>query len=264
MDLSLKYLDSGAMIAITGHWITEPTFASIAKLKPLLPDVTEVHETLLAAKPATTGEDGLSLPEQRAALKSRDGRHDHALRASVYLLLAAEERALSLDPPDVDSAAEYAAARATLFPTGVAGTGAKYLTEAGNAEVAGKALAADADLGKLLGGVGLDKKTSARDLVEAYVALGGEVGALERQKLALEGKAEAAAQPASIAAARNDWIDLVQTVVRILGRVKGEAAAGLLRGVVEPAEKAAKKAAADAKAAKKAAEAGAKGDEKAP
>jgi hypothetical protein len=263
-SVPLNYLESGEMLAITGPWIDEPAFASVAKLKPLLPDVKEVHAALLAAKPAPATIEPASLPALRADLRSLDARHDHGLRAGVYLLMAAEERALSLDPPDVEAAAEYAAARATLFPTGVAGTSAKYLVEAGNAQKAAAALDADADLGKRLGTIAIDKKTSGHDVVTAYIALGGAVGSLEHQKLVAEGKAAAEAGPRSMRDARNDWMDVVHTVVRILGRVKTDTAAALSRGVVEPAEKAAKRAAAEARAAKKAGEAAPKPDAKTP
>jgi hypothetical protein len=250
MDLPLKYLDPGAMIAVTGHWLTDPLFASIPQVKTLLPQIEQVHADLVAAKPAEPVGNDDAVAALIVELVAKDLQHDHGLRAPYYLLMAAEEHALAQDPPDEAAAAECASARAALFPSGLAGTRAGYLTEEGNAKKAGTLLAKDAGVKKLLGALYLEKKTTAVDLMDAYVALAGEVGDLERKKLVAQGEAAASAVPASFATARNAWIDLVQTVVRILGHVKGKAAETIRRGVEEPATKAQKAALAAAKAAK--------------
>lgn len=250
MDLPLKYLDPGAMIAITGNWLVDPLFASIPQGKALLPQVEQVHNDLVAAKPAEPAGNDAAVAAILVELAAKDLQHDHALRVPYYLLLAAEEHALAQDPSDEAAAADFANARTALFPSGIAGTRAGHLTEEGNATMAATLIEKDAGVKKLLGALYLDKKTTALDLTGEYVAFGAEVGDLARKKLAAQGAAAAAAVPASFATARNAWIDLVQTVLRVLGHVEGKASETIRHGVEEPAQKAAKAAAAAAKAAK--------------
>ena len=210
----------------------------------------EAHAALLAAKPAeaptTPASVAAIIEEQRAV----DIQHDHALRSLFYLLLAASEHALSLDPPDEAGANGFQAASARLFPRGVDGTRATYLAEEGNAKLAAQAVKDDADLAALLASLELSKqkKASGTALFKAYVDLGVAVGDLERKKIAASG--EATTTPATLLTARNAWIDLVGTVARVLSHAKGDAAKTLLRGVVEPAEKAQRSALAAAKRAK--------------
>ena len=146
----------------------------------------EAHAALLAAKPAeapTTPADVAAIMEEQRAV---DAQHDHALRALFYLLLAASEHALSLDPPDEASANAYQAASARLFPRGVDGTRATYLAEEGDAKLAAqvregrrrprgdarRARAVEAEEGE---------RTA---LFKAYVDLGLAIGDLERKKIA--------------------------------------------------------------------------------
>ncbi len=178
-------------------------------------------------------------------LAAADARHDHALRAVYYLLLAASERSLSLDPPDDQAADRYQAASAALFPRGLEGTRARYLAEEGNAKLAAQVLKDDAALAKTLASLELSKKASATSMLHAYVDLGLAVGDLERRKIAAAG--EGGTQPATLLKARNAWIDVVGTVARVLSHAKADVAKSLLRGVTEPAEKASKAALAAAK-----------------
>lgn len=249
MEIVLKHLDTATMLAITGSWIDEPTFASVAEVRPLLAKVKTVHANLLAAKPsqAVTSKSAADLSE---ALQALDLRHDHALRVLYYLLEAASEAALSQDPPDVAASSGFLETRKALLPDGLNGTRLTYLAEEGNAKRAEEAFANDDAHKQRLSALRLSKSVTGLDLFASYTKLADELGDLERQKTSALGAASDKATPATLAKARNAWINLVGTIVRVLDHAEGDTARSLWRAVSDPAEKAAKAVKAASKAAK--------------
>jgi hypothetical protein len=251
MDTPLKHLETGEMISITAEWTNGAAFTAVPEIKPLRPKVEAAHAELVRARPAEAAATPANVAAISAELRGVDLRHDHALRAAIYLTLAAEEHALASDPPDEEQATAFADLRARLFPSGLGGTAATYLAEEGNAKQAQGVLDADPELKKLLGGLHLSKKETGLDVFASYAALAAQVGELERKKA--EALSEAATQesPAgTLAAARNGWIRIVGTVLHVLEHAEGEVAAKLRDDVIAIATRAAKTAAAAAKAAK--------------
>ena len=234
-DLALKYLATGQMIAISSLWIAKGGLTSVPEAKGLLPRMTRAHAELVAATPAAPRATPLDVKKLMDALVALDLRHDHALRAVVYLLLAAYESALAEDPPDAATAASYAAAKAALFPKGLAGTQASYLAEEGNGARAAGVVAADPALAALLGGIGLTKKASGTALFKLYTRLAAEVGAADRDKTAAGGEKA----PATLLKARNAWSECARAVAAVLAVAEGAAAKKLLQALVVPAKKAA-------------------------
>jgi hypothetical protein len=234
-DLALKYLETGQMVAISSLWIAKGGLAGVPEAKGLVPRVTRAHAGLVAATPAAPRATPPDVKKLMDALVALDQRHDHALRAVVYVLLAAAESALASNPPDTTSAASLTAASAALFPSGLAGTQASYLAEEGNGARAAGVVAADPALAALLGGIGLTKKASGAALFETYVALAAEVGAADRDKTAAGGDKV----PATLLKARNTWAECARAVAAVLAEAEGAVAKKLLQALVVPAKKAA-------------------------
>ena|SRR5438105_937945 len=252
MDLPLNHLSTGEMISITKSWIEDPSFASIAEAKALLPQVKDAHAALVAARPKQAQHTDADVEALIADARSLDTRHDHALRAVLYLLLAAREHALALDPPAADEAAAFDNASTRLFPAGAGGTQASWSAEEGNAHRAAGDVKTHTDLGKLFAALRLDKKTPGNALFDDYVGLASELGDADRAKTQAQNASAEAAMPATLRTARFAWIDLVGTVVRVLRHAKGDAAKTYVTAVVQVAKKAQARALAAAAAAKKA------------
>jgi len=251
MDTPLKYIETGEMISITEDWTNGTAFTSVPEIKPLLGKVEAAHSALLLARPA----EAAATPPDVAAIsveqRDIDLRHDHELRASFYLALAAEEHALASDPPDEEQATAFANLRTRLFSSGLGGISATYLAEEGNAKKAEGVVDAEPELKKLLGALHVSKKETGLDLFEGYVALATQLGDLERKKTTALGE-DQAQTPATgtLRAARLGWIRIVGTVLHVLEQADGDVAAKLRDDVIAIATKAAKKATAAAKAAK--------------
>lgn len=251
MDTPLKYIETGEMISITEGWINGTEFASVPEIKPLIGKVEAAHSALVLARPAEAATTPPDVAAISAELRGVDLRHDHELRATFYLALAAEEHALASDPPDAEQATAFANLRTRLFPSGLAGTSASYLAEEGNAKQAQGVLDAEPEMKKLLGALHVSKKETGLDLFASYVALAAHVGDLERKKTAAQGQEQTQAAPTgTLAAARLGWMRIVGTVLHVLEHADGDVAAKLRNDVIAVASKAAKKAAASAAAAK--------------
>lgn len=253
MDIPLRYLEVGEMLAVSETWLgaQRPAFESIPEIKALIGKIDEGHTALTHARPSepTTTDPAVAAiaTEQRAL----DIRHDHALRAVYYAHEALAEHLLAQDPPEVELATAVRAACARILPDGLSGTIASYQAESGNAARALEISASDPEIKSALALIHVTKKVGGRDLLEQWAAIGARLGALEQDKSAATVEAGAAIDPrAPLLKARNGWINIVSSVLRVLHHAREPAAAVdmIRRSVTEPAAKAAKRHAATRKA----------------
>ncbi|MEP7126957.1 MAG: hypothetical protein ABJE95_38855 [Byssovorax sp.] len=241
------------MLAISESWLgaQRAAFESIPEIKALIGKVDKGHAALTHARPSeptTTDPAVLAISTEQRAL---DIRHDHALRAVYYAHEALAEHLLAQDPPEVELAAAVRAACGRLLPDGLSGTIASYQAESGNASRALEISASDPEIKSALTLIHVTKKVGGHDLLAQWAAIGAHLGALEQDKSAAIAEAGAAVDPrAPLLTARNGWINIVSSVLRVLNHASEPAAAidTIRRSVTEPAAKAAKRHGATRKA----------------
>jgi hypothetical protein len=252
MDIPLRYLEVGEMLAVTESWLgaQRAAFESLLEIKALIGKVDEGHTAHTHARPsepATTDPAVVAISTEQRAL---DIRHDHALRAVYYAHEALAEHLLAQDPPDAELAAAVRAACARLLPDGLSGTIATYQAESGNAARALEISASDPGIKSALALIHVTKKVGGHDLLKQWTAIGAGLGELEQDKSAAIAEAGAVVDPrAPLLKARNGWINIVSSVLRVLHHAKEPAASveAIRRSVTEPAGKAAKRHAATRK-----------------
>ena len=252
MDIPLRYLEVGEMVAVSGGWLSDqrPIFESIPEIKPLLPQVEAAHEALVLARPSESTKTDPTVEAIISAQRAVDIRHDHALRALYFAHEALAEHLLAQDPPNLELAEAVRRACSRLVPEGLGGTIVSYQAEAGNAEMALRVAEMDAEVQNALALIQLTKTMSGTDLLKQWAALGAHLGELERYKSAAVAGAVMVPRTALLKA-RNAWIAIVSTTLGVLDHAHGPNGAvdTIRRSATESALKAAKRAAAHRKAA---------------
>jgi hypothetical protein len=253
VEIALNYLDSSEMIGITETWIGlhRPLLESFDKTKAFIPDVQQAHLRLIQVQPKAR--------EARVAAISAKQRgvdllHDHALRALYYAHEALIEYLLAEEPVNSELVALLRQSQARLMEGGLGGVIAGYDIEVGNAARAAKLAEEDKDIQTALDALAVTKDVGGHKLVERWAALGARLGELNREKSdVLAGAAGATPEERE---AREDWVDVVLTVLKALSRVTDppDALRDLHRRVIEAAEKARKRE-LDARRARQAANA---------
>jgi hypothetical protein len=252
MDVPLRYLEVGEMLAVSEGWLGKhrQAFESIPEIKPLLPKVEDAQAALTHARPSEPAKTDPAVEAISAEQRVLDIRHDHALRALYYGHEALAEHLLAQDPPDTELAEAVRAACRRILPDGLSGTIATYQAESGNASRALEITETDAEIKSALTLLHLTKKVGGHDLLKQWAALGARLGELEHDKSAAVAEAGAVVDPrAPLLKARNGWISIVSAVLKVLAHASGPAGAvdTIQRSVAEPAGKAAKRYAATRK-----------------
>ncbi len=252
MDIPLRYLEVGEMVAISGGWVGDQrkVFESIPEIKPLLPQVEAAHNALVQARPSESAKTDPTVEAIIAAQRAVDIRHDHALRALFFAHEALAEHLLAQDPPNIELADAVRRACNRLVPEGLGGTIVSYQAEAGNAEVALRVAETDAEIQNALSLIAVTKKMGGKELLKQWAGLGAHLGELERYKSAAVAGAIVVPRTALLKA-RNAWISLMSTMLGVLDHAHGPEGAveTIRRSATESAQKAAKRAAAHRKAA---------------
>jgi len=254
MDIPLRYLEVGEMVAVSGGWVGDQreTFESIPEIKPLFAQVDAAHTALVLARPSESAKTDPTVEAIIAAQRAVDIRHDHALRALYFSHEALAEHLLAQDPPNLELAEAVRRACQRLAPEGLGGTIVSYQAEAGNAEMALRVAEIDTEIQNALGMIQLTKTMGGKDLLRQWAALGAHLGELERYKSAAVAGAVVVVVPrTALLKARKEWIAIVSTTLGVLDHAHGPdgAVETIRRSVTESAMKAAKRAASLRKAA---------------
>jgi hypothetical protein len=252
MDISVRDLEMGEMISLTGRWVEEhkAKFLSIPEVKELFPHVEAHHKALVAARDTAAVE---AILQSLSDLADRlDNRHDHLIRALYFLLRAYAHFMRAADPAKDAEADETDRAEGVLLPGGLGIVIKSYQTEAGNA--AQLANTAREQFKTLLETIHLTSDISALDIAGMIGDVGQKLGGTE------QAKADAKVDPANViitaAEARRrmrQWADTVETVLSNLALSKApQADIDLLRqAVLDAVDKAvARRRARRAKSAK--------------
>jgi hypothetical protein len=204
--MALKRLRTEEMVAITSTWVDpshadRQAMAQEPALAPLMPQVDAAHGGLCATH--DVGPSAVRLKQIQGQQKEVDVVHDDVLRgiwsylwALVYFARTDEEREV------------FMRLIALLLPDGLQAVNKSYREEAGQAELAGSRLT-DADRA-VLQTLTLPDGRTLLDLVNQWLSLGANLGALDRERngyIANEGPT-----PAEAATARHQWIRTVQAV----------------------------------------------------
>lgn len=221
--MTLRNLEDGEMIATTATWTDKArgrgVFETYPLLAAMLPSVDEAHDLLLTLEPAP----GASDREQERTLLYQQGvvldqRHDRKGRGVFNLLGALADLS-----DDADEAAQLLALRKRLFvDDNLKVLKATWSGEAGNAQRLHTHVLSDKEVTAALKAVPLPGKRTLLDGTKEFVTAGLQLGALEDKRTALAAPlSEAATQAPSTtgAAARNRWISVVGTVVRLVDDV---------------------------------------------
>lgn len=213
----LKHLNLDEMVALVTPWVEDPDqrklFLAIPEIAALHPKVLEAHQTVLAARPSSSG----TSPAMRAILDQLgqvDDRHDHLARAVSFGIDAHREHCLAADPPDAARAAQGEALQKQLFPTGLAILNASPLAESGNTARIARFLEDEPEIVAFLKAIPVQAHASLFDTVQRWIALGQKLQAVERGRAELAA-AETTTPPskATIHAARNQWFKIVSLVL---------------------------------------------------
>lgn len=223
--MALRDLTLDEMIGVSGPIVEDAAalVRAVPEVAALATHVLRAHETALAAsKKERAPEDAPKLSREAARV---DFRHDHAVRATFYGLLAAESLELSRGQKNSDERAEhYVALRERLLPDGLAVTQGSHLAQAGGAKATLGAL--DADTRKSLDGVAI-ADGSVGEAVKLWGKHAGELGSIEQRKSLAQ-----SADPTGVSAARAQWLTTMSTVLNTL--VLADDASEAVRALRDP------------------------------
>lgn len=215
----LKHLTINEMVALLSPWLPAgkryTLFKSIPEIAPLHSRIVEAHAAVLAVRPANTA---TSPAMQAVLLKGAriDAQHDNRARLTTLTLQAERARCLAQDPPDTERADLCAAADSQLLPGGLAIINVSYLAESGNTARLARLLADAPALGKLLKTIATPDKKPLLTNVEAWIATGPELEAIEHEREDLEAKEAPLATKATIQSARSLWFRAMTAVLNNL------------------------------------------------
>jgi hypothetical protein len=253
-DISVRDLEMGEMISITGRWVGElkPKFLAIPEIKELFPHVEERHNALVAARKTAALD---ALLQSLSDLGDRlDYRHDHLIRALYFLLRAYGHFMRAADPPKDAEADETGRAEGVLFPDGLGIVIKSHDAESGNAAQLLKA--ALEQFKTLLETIHMTGEISALDIAAMIGDVGQKLGGTEQEKSVA--KVDAANMTITASEARRrmrQWADTIETVLSNLALSKApQTELDLLRqAVLDTVDKAvARRRAKRAKTAKEA------------
>lgn len=215
----LKHLTLDEMVALLSPWLAKgrrhALFTSIPEVAPLHPQVVQAHAAVLAVRPADT----TVSPAMRAVLlkgEQIDNQHDYLARLTTLTLQAERARCLSTDPPETARADRCAATDAKLLPGGLSIINASFLAESGNASRLAQLLEEEPELGQFLKTVATPDKKPLMATVEAWIATGPKLAAVEHEREELEAKKAAPADKATVQEARNRWFRIMTAVLNNL------------------------------------------------
>ena len=208
--MAYRNLSTEQMVHISAEWLDpkglRPVLLSIAIVAELVPKLEDVHQTLITRQPATSAilARVTALQEKQATL---DIPYDRALRGSYGLLSSLAD--LTSDP---SKAAAYIDLRDRLSPEGLRAILKSYTEKAGAAKMLPGRL--DETARELLASIATPDGV-LMDVVNAWTRTGRELGALEREKVALNqqlANEEGKVRPADVLKARNRWIRLAHAL----------------------------------------------------
>ncbi|MFS8065749.1 MAG: hypothetical protein ACMG6S_05185 [Byssovorax sp.] len=209
--MSYKSLTSPTMVTVSGPWTDpakdRPLVQSLPQAGALLPSLDLAHQGLLDTQ-ASSAQTNVALSKLQKAQGVLDIRHDRKTRGVFNVLTGFAD--LADDPEQV---ALYLTLRDQITPKGLDVTRWSYTDEAGEADLLDRRLSPDhkALLGKLPTPSG-----TLLDAHEARLQAGRELGALEKERAALETKGPDVTTAADAVRARNVWIRTVSAFVAIL------------------------------------------------
>jgi hypothetical protein len=209
-------LSSPAMVTVTMAWTDpkaeRPLLEALPQAGALLPSLEKAHKGLLDGQASMSQTNAALLTVQRAQA-ALDVRHDACIRGPYNVLTGFADLA---ETPE--EAAVFLSLRDKLTPRGLDTVRLSYTDQAGEAELTeGRLTKEDRTLlGKL--------RTPTGTLLDAHktrLSTAREIGALEKQRAALETQAPATTTPADAVRARNLWIRTVNAFVAILALEEG-------------------------------------------
>lgn len=240
----LKHLNNVEMFALIDPWVTnakrKAAFLSIPEIAPLHAKLAHLREDLIGVRAATAGPSS-ALKALMAQAVRKDTTHDFIVRAVSQRLEAERLFCLSAEVPNEARAAQCEQAAQKLFPEGQAILNASYLAESGNTARVENLLKEEEAIPALLKSIPVATKTTLLDEVKRWVAVGAELGKLERARE--EQEAKETAQPltrASMATVRSRWLKLVSLVLTNLE--ESEAPAEVIETIRGPVMRAADRA----------------------
>lgn len=211
--MALKRLRTEEMVTITST-LVDPEHAdhqammAVPALAPLVPEIDASHRGLYATY--FTGPSAVRLKEIQVQQKALDIGHDDIARglwaycwAMIYFARTDAERLV------------IRRLLGALLPDGLAVVKKSYREEAGQTALVGDRLGDD-DRATLASMV-LPDGRSLLDVVDEWLSLGAQLGALDRERAV--DIADDAPTPAEALAARNRWIRTVQTVREVAALV---------------------------------------------
>jgi len=215
----LKHLTLDEMVALLASWLPKgkrhSLFMSIPEVAPLGPQVAQAHAAVLAVRPVDT----TPSPAMRAVLlkgERIDRQHDSLARLTTLTLQAERARCLSMDPPETERADRCTAADGKLLPGGLSIINTSYLAESGNLSRIKKLLQDEPELGQLLETIATPDKKPLSATVDAWIATGPKLAAVEHERDELEATKAKPADKATVQAARNRWFRTMTAVLNNL------------------------------------------------
>jgi hypothetical protein len=237
--MALKRLRTEEMVAISKSWVDPEhpdrlALGAVPALATLLPELDAACAGLHATYRAGPG------TARRQQLQDRqrelDLEHDDVLRGIWFYL---QSQVLITREPAARS--ELERLRERLLPEGLLAVNKSYREQAGQAALAAQQLT-ERDRERLAQMPMHDGRTLL-DLVERWLALGAEIGALDRARAG--DLRDNVPRPAEALAARNRWIRTVNTMREVAALVAAQAPAiQAILARVEVAEREAERRAA--------------------
>ncbi len=212
--MALKNLRSSAMVSLSAAWVDpkcdRKRIASTAELSGLLPGLERAHSAVLNTRPSEAP--GEAPAAGAEGLAAADALHDRKLRGCFQVLTGLAQ--LADDPAEARALID---ARDALFPEGLKAVQASYVEEEGAVMQAENRL--DAKTIALLEQTQLPAGKTLYDHVHAWFGAGKAVGRLSAARA--EAEARAASAPgrvtqADVAAARNQWVRVVNLFLATL------------------------------------------------
>lgn len=230
--MTFRNLTNAEMLGITGALIAPDGMRSLFETTPvllcLLPGVEHVH-TQIATLSTSASETAKELATLSAEGTALDVQHHDRLVRGIHATLAG---AAELDP---DHADDYARVSERVLPQGLATSQQTWLGESGNAARVERDLAEDPAFCDELAGIAIVGGRTMLDAVRDLVRVGKRLGAIETRRAELRARlasgrhgaandatsgedaaAETTTAPVSSAAARGEWVTVVNTVCATL------------------------------------------------
>lgn len=204
--MALNRLRTTEMVTITDPLVDEEhpdhqALARVPALAPLLPEIGAAHQGLHETH--FVGPGPVRLKQIQDQQKVLDVRHDDVVRGIWYYLMA-----LLYFQKDADKRRALEQLQALLLPEGLSAVQRSYREEAGQAALTASRLG-DGER-KTLKAMKLPDGGNLLDKVEEWLSLGGQLGALDRERAGED--TEEHPTRADALAARNRWIRAIQAV----------------------------------------------------